>query len=230
MAAGEGTRLRPLTERWAKPVLPIDGEPVIVTLLHDLAAAGVERFVVVTGHLAEQVEALVGDGAGYGVEVRFARQPGVLGSADAIARGLDAGAEPPCLVTAADTVYRRGDVREFWTQFAARDLAGAIAVRRDPPPGPGKAAVRISGGGLVERVVDDDPANPLGSAPLWALGPELVPFLAGLPGPPYEFAVAFQRAIDAGFRIAAIEIGSTRDLTRPVDLVERNFPYLGGLT
>ena len=40
MAAGEGRRLRPLTERYAKPVLPIDGRPVIVTLLHELRAAG----------------------------------------------------------------------------------------------------------------------------------------------------------------------------------------------
>ena len=38
MAAGEGRRLRPITERWPKPVLPIDGKPVVVTLVHDLAA------------------------------------------------------------------------------------------------------------------------------------------------------------------------------------------------
>ena len=40
MAAGEGCRLRPLTEQWPKPVLPIDGRPVIATLLRELAAAG----------------------------------------------------------------------------------------------------------------------------------------------------------------------------------------------
>ena len=39
MAAGEGTRLRPLTERWPKPLLPIDGRPVLATLLCELAAA-----------------------------------------------------------------------------------------------------------------------------------------------------------------------------------------------
>jgi len=49
MAAGEGRRLRPITERWPKPVLPIDGKPVVVTLVHDLARAGCERIVVVTG-------------------------------------------------------------------------------------------------------------------------------------------------------------------------------------
>ncbi|HZB23983.1 MAG TPA: sugar phosphate nucleotidyltransferase, partial [Gaiellaceae bacterium] len=95
MAAGEGRRLRPLTERWAKPVLPIDGRPVVVTLLRALAEAGIERVTVVTGHLAEQVESLVGDGRGFGLDVRFARQPQPDGSADALRRGLDAGASPP---------------------------------------------------------------------------------------------------------------------------------------
>ena len=52
-------------------------------------------------------------------------------------------------------------------------------------------------------------------------------FLDGLPGPPFELSGAIQRAIDAGVRIAGIEIGPTRDLTHPVDLVEENFSYLG---
>ena len=42
MAAGEGRRLRPVTERWPKPILPIDGKPVVAMLLRELAAAGIE--------------------------------------------------------------------------------------------------------------------------------------------------------------------------------------------
>jgi NDP-sugar pyrophosphorylase family protein len=52
MAAGEGTRLRPLTERWPKPVLPIDGRAVLATLLRELAAAECELVWLVTGYLA----------------------------------------------------------------------------------------------------------------------------------------------------------------------------------
>jgi NDP-sugar pyrophosphorylase family protein len=225
MAAGEGTRLRPLTERWPKSVLPIDGRPVIATLLRDLAAAGCERVFVVTGYLAEQVEALVGDGSGFGVEIVTTRQPAALGSADAVARALAAGAVLPAIVTAADTVYTAGDVARF--AQAADGRAGAVAVRRAPPPSPPhRFAVRIEDG-RVTRVLDDDPSNPLSGAPLWLLGRELPPFLEGLPGPPYELASAAQRAIDAGVEIAGIEIGPTRDLTHPIDLVEENFPYLG---
>src|SRR5919202_1916224 len=62
MAAGEGRRLRPLTARWAKAVLPIDGRPVLATLLRELAAAELRRVWLVTGHLGEQVRALAGDG------------------------------------------------------------------------------------------------------------------------------------------------------------------------
>ena len=224
MAAGEGSRLRPLTARWPKPVLPIDGRPVIATLLRELAAAGSGSVFVVTGHFAEQVEELVGDGSGFALDVRYARQPGGLGSADAVQRALVAGAEPPLLVTAADTVYTAGDLRRF--AEAARGAAGALAYRLDPAPDPPhRGAVRVVHG-RVERVLDDDPANPHAAAPLWLLGPEVVPFLDGLPGPPFELSGAIQRAIDAGLPVAGIEIGPTRDLTHAVDLVKENFHYL----
>lgn len=222
MAAGAGTRLRPLTERWAKPVLPIDGKPVLATLLRELAAAGCPRVTVVVGHLAEQVERLAGDPGAFGVPLRFARQPAPDGSADAVLR---AGERPPYLVTAADTVFAPGDVGRFAAAFAGSGAAGALAVRRSPGPGPGRAAVRIRDG-LIERLPDDDPGSPLAAAPLWAVGPELAPELERVEGPPYELAAAFRRALEAGKPLAGIEIGPTRDLTSPLDLVVQNFPYL----
>jgi NDP-sugar pyrophosphorylase family protein len=227
MAAGEGSRLRPLTERWPKPVLPIDGRPVVATLMRELAAAGIGRVIVVTGHLADQVEELLGDGTAFGLEIDFVRQPGVLGSADTVQRALAAGARPPFLVTAADTVYSRGDVGRFIEAFAASGAAGAIAGRREPAPvAAHRDGLRVVDG-LVEKVIDDDPANTLGSAPLWVLGPELIPLLDGLSGPPFELAELFTSALDSKLAIAGIEIGKTRDLTYPVDLVKENFPYLG---
>jgi hypothetical protein len=151
----------------------------------------------------------------------------VLGSADTVRRALSAGAEPPFLVTAADTVYSAGDVRRFAEVYVGSGAAGALAVRREPPPElPHRPAVRIVDG-LVTRVIDDNPANPLGGAPLWAFGPELVPLLDGLSGPPFELADAVERAVEEGLEIAGIEIGKTRDLTHPVDLMQENFPYLG---
>jgi len=186
MAAGKGRRLRPLTERYAKPVLPIDGRPVVVTLLHELRAAGIGRITVVTGHLAEQVESLLEP---FGV--RFVRQPVALGSGDAVRRGLDA---VPALVLGADTVFTPGDIARF-----AATPGHAIAGRRDPPPSPPhRYALRIEDG-RITKVLDDDPVNRLAAAPLWRLGEEFDrALLDDLGGPPYELAEAFQSLIDAG--------------------------------
>jgi glucose-1-phosphate thymidylyltransferase len=224
MAAGQGTRLRPLTERWAKPVLPIDGRPVVAVLMRELAAAGCERVWLVTGHLAEQVEALVGDGSAFGVAVRCVRQPEVLGSADAVRRAVDDGAGPPVLVSAADTIFQAGDVTRFVHEFADSGAAGAVAVRTDPGPGPDRAAVRRSGKRIVQ-MRDEDPGAAWTPAPLWGLGRAVAQRLC-LDRPPYELENAYQAAIDAGELVLAVEIGKTRDLTYPLDLVEENFPYL----
>ena len=226
MAAGEGRRLRPLTERWPKPLLPIDGRPVLGTLLRELASGRFGPVTIVVGHLAAQVEALVGDGSPFGVEARFVLQPRADGSADAIRRALAGDTtSPPLLVLAADTVFTAGDVRRFAEAWTSSGADGAIAVRRDPAPGPGRAAVRIENG-RVTRIVDDDPTNPLAAAPLWGLGPGIARYLDRVPGPPYEAAEAYQRAIADGLTVTAVEIGPTRDLTYPEDLIERNFPYL----
>jgi len=224
VAAGEGLRLRPISARWPKAILPIDGRPVVASLLRQLVAADVRRVWLVIGRLGDQIEALVGTGRAFGVEITYVRQPRVLGSADAVARAVRAGAELPALVVAADTLFRHGDVGAFAAAFAAADAEGAIAVRRDPPPGPARAAVRAVDG-LVERVADEDPANPLSGAPLWALGASVAERLCR-DREPFELANAYQAAVDAGARIAAVEIGETRDLTDPLDLVEENFPYL----
>lgn len=225
MAAGQGTRLRPLTERWAKPILPIDGRPVLAVLLKELAAAHCECVWLVTGHLAEQVERLAGDGSAFGVQVRFVRQPAVLGSADAVQRALDAGAEPPLLVSAADTVFTRGDVGRFVAEFAASEAAGAVAVRTDPAPAPDRSAVRRDGKRIVQLRDTGDGAGAWTPAPLWGLTRAVAERL-GRDQSPYELGNAFQAAIDDGEAVIAVEIGKTRDLTYPLDLVEENFPYL----
>jgi NDP-sugar pyrophosphorylase family protein len=225
MAAGDGTRLRPLTERWAKPILPIDGRPVLAVLLRELAAARCERVWLVSGHFAEQVEALAGDGSAFGVEVRCVRQPEALGSADAVQRALDEGAEPPVIVSAADTMFTRGDIGRFVEAFEGSGADGAVAVRTDPAPGPGRSAVRREGPRIVQLRDTDDTGGTWTPAPLWGLNRAIAERLRQ-DRPPYELGNAYQAAIDAGQIVLAVEIGKTRDLTYPLDLVEENFSYL----
>ena len=223
MAAGEGTRLRPLTERWPKPVLPIDGRPVLATLLRELAGSGFEEATVVTGHLAEQVEELVGDGSALGLRVTTVRQPEALGSADAVLRAVDAGAEPPLLVTAADTAFRPGDLAWVVEVWSAGPAAGALGVREGGREE--QTPVRVSAGSVVEIGGEDRLHT---AAPLWILGEDLVAALRDVPGPPYEIQQAVLSAMAAGKEIMALEVGPTRDLTRPADVVRHNFPYLWG--
>ena len=79
-------------------------------------------------------------------------------------------------------------------------------------------------------MLDDGPANTLAAAPLWRLGEDFDrTLLDRLGGPPYELAEAFQSLIDAGETVYGIEIGPTRDLTAPLDVLEQNFPYLSHL-
>jgi NDP-sugar pyrophosphorylase family protein len=191
LAAGEGRRMRPLSERWPKPVLPIDGRPVIASLLRELAAADLTEVTLVTGYLAEQVEELLGDGSAFGVELRYARQPRPDGSADAVRRAVEAGARPPLLVSAADTLFTSGDVGRFADAFLTSGKPSALAYAPDGSPGP-----------------------------LWGLTEEVE--LEDLAGPPFELLEAVQRAGE----VARVEIGQTRAVTDPLDLVRENFPYL----
>ena len=220
--------MRPLTERWPKPVLPIDGRPVLARFLHELAAAGVEQATVVTGHLAEQVEDLVGDWRAFGLDVRFVRQPRPDGAPDALLR---AALEPPFLVSAADTVYAPGTVARFMRAYEESASAGAISVRRQPGQ-PRSTGIRVEGG-FVSQALDRNVPEGFTAAPLLAIGEPVAARLEEVCKPPfrppYEVTDAFQRAIDAGERILAVEIDPTRDLTDPLDLVRENFSYLAGL-
>ncbi len=223
MAAGEGRRLRPLTARWPKAILPIDGRPVLATLLRELESAGAARVWLVTGHLRQQVEALADGGAPFGLEIRAVHQPSVSGSADAVARAVEAGAAPPVVVCASDTVFQPRDISVFVDVFSSSEAAGAIAVRDDPPPGPGRPVIDVEDGFV--RAIGRGVSGRFSGAPLWGLRESVVEHLR-CDREPYELENTFRAALEAGERIAAIEIGKTRDLTDPLDLVEENFPYL----
>ena len=93
-----------------------------MTLLQELEAAGVNEVTVVVGHLGEQIRDLLD-----GFSVRFAEQPEVLGSADALRRAVDAGARPPFVVSVADTVFAPGDLRRFAETWEQSGADGALA-------------------------------------------------------------------------------------------------------
>ena len=74
LAGGLGSRLRPLTDRHPKHVLPVAGLPFLAHQLARLAAAGVEHVVLAASYRADEVAAVFGDGSGYGVRLTYVRE------------------------------------------------------------------------------------------------------------------------------------------------------------
>ena len=81
LAAGLGTRLRPLTNVRAKPAVPVAGRPLVTRILAWLAAQGVEDVVLNLHHRPETITREVGHGEAAGVRVRYSWEPVILGSA-----------------------------------------------------------------------------------------------------------------------------------------------------
>lgn len=88
LAAGLGTRMRPLTDHCPKPLLPVGGKPLIVHHIERLAAAGFTELVINTAHLGEQIEAALESGARWGVQIAFSREPEPLETGGGIFQAL----------------------------------------------------------------------------------------------------------------------------------------------
>jgi MurNAc alpha-1-phosphate uridylyltransferase len=71
LAAGRGERLRPLTDHTPKPLIPVQGKPLIVHHIERLAAAGITDIIINLNHLAEQIPAALGDGSRWHVRLHY---------------------------------------------------------------------------------------------------------------------------------------------------------------
>jgi len=80
LCAGRGTRLAPLTETTPKPLVEVAGRPMVHYPLALLWAAGIRRIVLNSHHLAAQLEEALGDGHRWGLELRYSREPHLLGT------------------------------------------------------------------------------------------------------------------------------------------------------
>jgi len=89
LAAGRGERMRPLTDTTPKPLLAVHGRPLIERHVIHLARAGFERVVVNLAWLGAQIRDFLGDGARYGVSIRYSEeQPHALDTGGGIFRAL----------------------------------------------------------------------------------------------------------------------------------------------
>ncbi|GIH91014.1 glucose-1-phosphate thymidylyltransferase [Planobispora siamensis] len=84
LAGGSGTRLRPITHTSAKQLVPVANKPVLFYGLEAIAAAGIREIGMVVGDTQAEIEAAVGDGTAFGLEVTYLRQRAPLGLAHAV--------------------------------------------------------------------------------------------------------------------------------------------------
>ena len=104
LTAGLATRLRPLSDVRAKAALPVAGTPLIARILEQLHAAGIRRVVLNLHHRADTITRIVGDGARFGLDVRYSWETTVLGSAGGPARAIPLLESDRFLVVNGDTL------------------------------------------------------------------------------------------------------------------------------
>ncbi len=88
LAAGRGERMRPLTDSCPKPLLEVNGKPLIVYHLEALRSAGIESVVINLSWLGDQVESALGGGERFGLRIRYSREPEALETAGGIVRAM----------------------------------------------------------------------------------------------------------------------------------------------
>ena len=81
LAGGKGTRLRPFTTSFPKPLVPVGDMPVLEILLRQLKECGVRHVTVLTGHLAYLIEGYFTDGSSLGLSIDYVREAEPLGTA-----------------------------------------------------------------------------------------------------------------------------------------------------
>jgi dTDP-glucose pyrophosphorylase len=105
MAGGFGRRLLPLTQDSAKPMLNVGGRPILETILRSFTRYGLRRFIMAVHYRADEIMEHFGDGADFGVEIRYVREKEPLGTAGAL-RELPEPPNEPLLVMNGDILTR----------------------------------------------------------------------------------------------------------------------------
>ena len=127
MAGGYGTRLRPLTEELPKPMLPLDGKPIMEQIIAKLRHAGIERIYVTTFYKAEKITDYFGDGKDFGVELYYVNEVKPLGTAGAL--GLIPKPSEPLLVINSD-IITKVDFRAMLAYHREHFADMTVAVRQ----------------------------------------------------------------------------------------------------
>lgn len=84
LAGGKGTRLKPYTTVFPKPLMPVGEYPILEIIIRQLARSGFDKVTISTGYLAELIEAFFGNGERWGVAIEYVREHTPLNTAGAL--------------------------------------------------------------------------------------------------------------------------------------------------
>ncbi|BBU28342.1 mannose-1-phosphate guanylyltransferase [Burkholderia sp. THE68] len=165
-AAGRGERMRPLTDTCPKPLLEAGGKPLIVWQIERLAAAGIETIVINHAWLGAQIETALGDGARWGVALRYSPETEALETAGGIAQALRLIGDGVFIAVSGDvfcdfdysTLHDRAEALE------ARDEPGMHLVMVPNPPFHAKGDFALNDGVLA---LDGTPRHTFGNIGLY---------------------------------------------------------------
>lgn len=218
LAAGEGTRMRPLTATRPKPMLPVAGKPLLDHVL-DAAAPHVDGFVVVVGFGADAIRDHLGDEHA-GRPVEYVRQHERLGTAHAIGLGAER-VDGSFLVMNGDVVVTRSLVGALVGAGGA-----AMAVQRVEDPSTYGVVTHEDGyaTGVVEK--PEDPPTDLANLGVYVVTPALLEAVGAAGESPrgeYEVTDGLASFVRAGGRVRLVEHdGPWLDVGRPWELLDAN--------
>jgi NDP-sugar pyrophosphorylase family protein len=155
LAAGLGTRLRPLTNVMPKPLLPVAGTPLIVWNLLLLKRHRFQEVIINLHHLGPMIEQALGDGARFGLRLQYSHEAVILGTGGGIKQVEAFFNGEPFLVLNGDTLFEL-NLDALMAFHRERDAAATLVLREDPEAtrwglvevGPDRQVKTITGRGL----------------------------------------------------------------------------------
>ena len=221
------------TEFVPKPLLPVDGRPVLEHTLQMLEQCGLHHIIIVVGYLEDRIQEFLRASVPASIEVGTVHQDEPRGSGDALNRAMSL-IDRDFLVIAADTVFDPSEIKGMVECFKDSDLSALVGLKRESKGQlKGKSAVKIDPDGFVEEIIEKPQAHraPSGisAAPVFIFSPKIRPYLEKLqpsPNGKYELATAIQNLIDNEGKVKGYFLSNLRHITTPTDLLRENFPYL----
>ncbi len=196
LAAGHGTRLRPLSLERPKPAWPFFDVPVAAWVMGMLSAAGVRRVVLNRHHLGEALQQALEPWIPGGLLVDWSPEPTLLGTGGALVPWREAFCGGPFFLVNADTVQEL-DLAALARTHRARGALVTLSVA-EAPPGE-DASLEVDDSGRIVRLLDarapgSPPGRPCAFTGVHLLEPEI---LAHLPDPPFCIVADVHRPLVA---------------------------------